>query len=83
MTDVPYNRYRVLRLAGRCSNGFERGSGSRFHAVLGSQYAALCGAEPGRMSAGWSTHEGETVTCPRCLKKAIDRDLLPDERRAK
>lgn len=58
-----------LRLAGRCANGSERDSGARFHAVPGTSWRALCGAEPGRRSAGWSEHAGPAVTCPRCLRK--------------
>jgi len=63
----------IWRLAGRCSNGFERDGGARFHAVpaddRGVAYVALCGAKPGRRSAGWSSYPGEAVTCPRCLRK--------------
>ncbi len=31
----------------------------------------MCGAEPGRMSAGWQSEPEpvERVNCPRCLKK--------------
>jgi hypothetical protein len=57
----------ILKLAGRCADGFERGKGSRYHAVNG--YVALCGAKPGRRSAGWSSHAGVAVTCPKCLRK--------------
>lgn len=57
----------ILRLAGRCSDGSERGKGSRFHAVPTGMYRALCGARPGRHSAGWSWTPGDAVTCPRCL----------------
>jgi hypothetical protein len=58
---------KFLRLAGRCANGAERDSGSKYHAVRGN--VALCGAKPGPRSAGWSTYPGEAVTCPRCLTK--------------
>lgn len=62
-------------LAGRCANGSELDSGTRWHAVPlgehGLSWSALCGAEPGRRSAGWSswTVRGQAVTCPRCLGK--------------
>lgn len=54
-------------LAGRCANGAERDGGTLYHAVRG--WRALCGAEPGRASAGWSSHLGTKATCPRCLAK--------------
>ena len=62
--------YSVMVLAGRCANGSELDSGMRWHAVADG-YAALCGAKPGRRSAGWSSWyvKGQEVTCPRCLKK--------------
>jgi len=67
--------YAVRMLAGRCANGAELDSGTRWHAVPigdhGMSWTALCGAEPGRRSAGWSHWivSGQAVTCPRCLKK--------------
>ncbi len=67
--------YAVRVLAGRCANGSELGHGTRWHAVpideRGMRWAALCGAQPGRRSAGWSSWfvRGQAVTCPRCLKK--------------
>lgn len=69
----------ALRLAGRCANGSERDRGSLFHSVPQGKDVALCGAEPGRRSAGWCSDPGDAVTCPRCLsaiRKAIrDRNL--------
>lgn len=67
--------YAVRMLAGRCVNGSELGSGTRWHAVPigehGMAWTALCGAKPGRRSAGWSSWivRGQAVTCPRCSKK--------------
>lgn len=58
----------IRRLVGRCSNGCEADGGKRWHIVIGDK--ALCGAEPGRRSAGWSAVETEQATCPRCLKRA-------------
>lgn len=35
---------------------------------------ALCGAQPGRRSVGWSDGDEGTVTCPRCAARlAADR----------
>ena len=58
---------RIKRLSGRCSSGAERGSGNLWHAVSG--HSALCGAKPGRNSAGWQANEGMKVTCTKCLRK--------------
>jgi hypothetical protein len=60
---------RVLRLSGRCADGAERDGGTLFHAVPTDHYMALCGAKPGRRSAGWSAYSGEAVTCAPCLRK--------------
>ena len=38
----------------------------------------LCGAKPGRRSAGWSSYPGEQVTCPKCLRKLAGRARLRD-----
>lgn len=65
------------RLAGRCANGYERDSGRVTHAVdyngrSDGDYhmgAAVCGAKPGRRSAGWSSYRWASVTCPRCLRR--------------
>lgn len=56
---------------GRCANGAERDSGFVLHAVEGGAWTAICGAQPGRQSAGWSHEDvpAEKVSCPRCLKK--------------
>ena len=66
--------YIVRSLAGRCSNGAERDHGTLFHAIRLENntptYRAICGAEPGKRSAGWSMYGiGKSVTCKRCLKK--------------
>ena len=61
--------YEILSMAGSCRNGFERDSGRRFHAVPKDDYRAVCRAEPGRRSVGWSTSPGDKVTCPRCLAR--------------
>ena len=62
--------YLAKRKIGRCTSGAERGKGYVYHAVS-SGWTALCGAEPGRMSAGWQSEPEplERVTCPRCMKK--------------
>ena len=59
------------RKIGRCANGAERDGGYVYHAILKNGWTAVCGAEPGRKSAGWS-HEDQPldkVSCPRCTKK--------------
>jgi len=67
-----------VKLAGRCSNGYERDQGSKIHAlnvtepvsVFNPYYVkSLCGREPGRRSVGWVERFELVVTCPRCLKK--------------
>jgi hypothetical protein len=68
----------ILRLAGRCADGAERGKGIKTHVVLAAPGinppaggAALCGAKPGRLSAGWVEVDGpEVPTCPRCQRRA-------------
>ncbi|WP_267122940.1 hypothetical protein [Xanthomonas sacchari] len=73
----------AAKLAGRCANGLERGQGSNLHAIPSSQVRrqggfteaagkALCGAEPGRRSVGWTVCEQQPVSCPRCLR-ALER----------
>jgi hypothetical protein len=58
------------RLSGRCADGAERDGGVKYHGLRrADQGRALCGAKPGRRSAGWSPYPGEAVTCPRCLVK--------------
>lgn len=61
-------------LAGKCRNGFQSDAGTLFHALPKdhkSFAAALCGAFPQGMSAGWSTWEpeGAEINCSRCLTK--------------
>jgi hypothetical protein len=71
---------RAARKAGRCADGFERGSGSVVHIVpsarpFGDYHAgaALCGTKPGRRSAGWVDLAGyfgqSGVTCVRCVSR--------------
>lgn len=62
----------LARLAGRCTNGFERDGGKVVHAVVKTEYAgrvALCGATPGRLSAGWDTQVVSGVTCRGCSRR--------------
>lgn len=58
---------------GRCANGFERDKGRVVHLAevfccgSPSWRPALCGAKPGRLSAGWSELPlAYRVTCKRC-----------------
>ena len=61
----------AARKIGRCANGAERDKGFVYHAVSSDAWSALCGAKPGRLSAGWQNEPEplERVNCPRCLKK--------------
>lgn len=59
--------YEIRKKTGRLTDGYERGKGVLFHAVVCE--TALCGAKPGRLSAGWSIEQGDKVTCDKCLKK--------------
>lgn len=69
----------AAKLAGRCANGLERGQGTKLHAIPAAQVRhhrgfaeatgrALCGAQPGRRSVGWTACESHPVTCPRCQR---------------
>lgn len=73
----------AAKLAGRCATGLERGQGTNLHAIPVAQVRrnfgfveatgkALCGAQPGRRSVGWTACESHPVTCPRC-QRAISR----------
>lgn len=63
----------LLRMTGRCANGFERDGGRLVHAIKSVSFpgwgAALCGAKPGSKGNGWSEHKQAAATCPRCLRK--------------
>ena len=61
----------AARLAGRCADGFERGRGQKWHAIpQAAEFGtALCGATPGRLSAGWYENPAEAITCARCLRR--------------
>ena len=74
---------RSLYLAGRCANGSELDSGTLFHAVPDNSRIALCGAKPGRRSAGWrgddkANDEQGAVSCKRCLAKLNARVNVSD-----
>lgn len=60
--------YRVLHMAGRCTNGAESDHGTLRHAVEFSKFTAMCGAKPGPRSVGWTIPVETDVTCSRCLK---------------
>jgi hypothetical protein len=64
--------YEVLVMLGRLSNGFESDHGTRYHAVKFGSHKAVCGAQPGRRSVGWTFDprgHGKEITCPRCIAK--------------
>lgn len=73
LTKPKLAEYVAARMMGRCANGNEADSGRRYHAIRkdGLSFAAVCGATPGRRSAGWADHSDavravEAVDCPRC-----------------
>jgi hypothetical protein len=86
-TGGPQEIFQVVfsQLAGRCANGFQRDAGSRVHAIAKKDWhegagphleTALCGTEPGRLSAGWGDlwkqdqwDVDSARTCPRCARK--------------
>lgn len=71
---------KYLMKPGRCANGAERDHGSLVHAVdteldWGSMAPALCGTRPGKRTPGWvESYKGNTVTCPKCLKKMKEQE---------
>jgi hypothetical protein len=69
----------AARLTGRCANGAERDGGRRWHALTAYSVfgKALCGAQPGRRSAGWDWSSVRMeVTCPKCLKRTERMNAL-------
>lgn len=68
------------RLTGRCANGAERDQGTVTHALPADASElsgrAICGARPGRRSAGWCPRPELAVSCARCLKR-LERKRLP------
>ena len=62
-------RYDFLKMAGSCRNGDERDKGRKSHAVQRNSARAICGAQPGPHSVGWSSYLDDKVTCPRCATK--------------
>ena len=78
------NSHRLTHLSGRCRSGGDHG-GYIVHLVptrTGSMGVAVCGKKPAAKSNGWSEHDDEKITCPRCLKRA-NYGTLPKYRRAK
>jgi hypothetical protein len=62
--------YTPKMLTGRNRTGSECG-GVLAHAVVDDSWfaKALCGAQPGKRSNGWSEYRPQAVTCPKCLAK--------------
>jgi hypothetical protein len=63
-------------LTGTARNGAERNKGRLVHAILSETapgypcfLTAVCGAVPGRTSAGWNEIDAPEVTCPKCQKR--------------
>ena len=61
--------WQPMEMLGRLANGAELDHGRRVHAVPNGSRRAMCNAEPGRRSVGWTRSDSDTVTCPRCIKK--------------
>lgn len=62
----------VLSMAGLCNNGANRTSGRLYHLVPTGSNVALCGARPGRRSAGWYTWDDNRpseATCRNCITR--------------
>jgi len=66
---------KISYMLGRCANGCERDKGKLLHAINNHSWRAVCGAAPGKRSAGWREYApGEdapsilAVTCPKCRK---------------
>lgn len=59
---------------GRCV-GHNRDAGTVVHLMRNGECVgpsfrpALCGARPGRLSAGWNEDSHRAATCPRCLAR--------------
>lgn len=74
-------QYIARMMMGRLTDGAQRDHGVRIHATLphvAASYCrgkALCGAEPGRRSCGWSPPEERPVNCPTCLKRIEQRKV--------
>jgi hypothetical protein len=70
--NVDLENFDIMYLAGRCVDGAERDGGTRFHVVNLTTAKALCGARPGKRSAGWfgAWIRPPQITCPKCFQKA-------------
>lgn len=62
-------KYIVTYKAGRCANGVNASAGHVLHAIPEKSETALCGAVPGRQSAGWGWPQDAAPTCKRCQRK--------------
>ena len=63
--------FKILKKTSRCTNP----KNVAYHAVVkdsGGFLVALCGTEPGRMSA-WANEPGNGVTCSKCDRKLFLR----------
>lgn len=65
---------------GRCFNGFHKDRGQVVHAVPNDKEddtpaywggKALCGAETGQRSYGWSHTPEKEINCLKCIKKQV------------
>jgi hypothetical protein len=63
------------KMLGLCANGAQRGGGKAAHLVPEGSSKAVCGARPGRTSAGWSDpleYKELARVCPKCLRALRD-----------
>lgn len=71
------NPYRFTHLSGRCRGGGDN-AGHIVHLVpfrVGSMGLAACGKRPSPKSNGWSEHDDDKLTCPRCIEIATSEPL--------
>ena len=69
--------YRFTHLSGRCRSGGDH-AGRIVHLVptrTGSMGVAVCGKKPSTKSNGWSEHDDDKLTCPRCIEIATSEPL--------
>lgn len=73
--------YYARSLSGRCRSGSDL-TGTVVHLTIDGAYGlgrALCGKQPGRRSAGWSSWEHAAPTCRKCIEKAAAEAALEAE----
>jgi len=66
----------IKQLAGRLSNECQSDLGKLWHWLVDGK--SICGVSHGKRSAGWVPFygQGDSVTCPKCLKKITKNNGL-------